>query len=304
MLRDVVAGTKGQWPIFGSPCGEPIPWRVMASGIGRILDPATPSNRFILILSPLAGALAGAASLVSGETFGEAIGRGIGAGGAAFLAWAIGRELDPDHPLSAGVAAVLAPPIGVLGPPELVGAALILIAARIVAGTTGRLPTPVDLGVVGAGAAVVAARATGPGLVGVAALALVMAAAFEPPARVRILLGALALVAIGAGIAVWADRAPVGPELPATGDLVILVAGAVATTLAVAFLPTVVSETDHGTRRSVSTRRVRLARATTGAAAMVAWMWGGEAGVAAAAALWAALVAVAVFSVFAFATRK
>ncbi|MCJ7725459.1 MAG: hypothetical protein MUP76_03615, partial [Acidimicrobiia bacterium] len=78
------------------------------SGIGRPIDPRYPSNRFILIVAPLAGLAWRVWKLASEGDWSPAVGRALVAGMATFLAWAIARELDPDRPWTAGVAAVLA----------------------------------------------------------------------------------------------------------------------------------------------------------------------------------------------------
>jgi hypothetical protein len=70
----------------------------------------------------------------------------IWAAGYTFLAWALARELDPDHQVPAIAVAILAGTWALLGS----GAALLpfvglLMAARIVVETTGRRPLPTDL---------------------------------------------------------------------------------------------------------------------------------------------------------------
>jgi hypothetical protein len=78
----------------------------------------------------------------------------VTAGVAVFLAWAIGRELDPDRPASADIAMVLALPAFFGGEPSLVAAAITLFAVRILAGTVGRRLFLTDgLVLIGAGAA-------------------------------------------------------------------------------------------------------------------------------------------------------
>ena len=59
-----------------------------------------------------------------------------GAGGGTFLGWAIARELDPDRPWSAGVAAVLAFVVSFIGDPMLAVAGVALLASRIAVRST------------------------------------------------------------------------------------------------------------------------------------------------------------------------
>ncbi|OFW67445.1 MAG: hypothetical protein A2Z12_03310 [Actinobacteria bacterium RBG_16_68_21] len=261
----------------------------MASGLTRILDPRLPSNRFILGLTPLAGAIAVLVAHLSGESFGGAVRVGLSAGGVAFLSWAIGREIDPDHPLAACLAAVGAPAFLVLGTPDLLGAALILMAARLVAGTTGRSPIPVDAVVLVVAAGLVASRPVGPPLVAVTAVAMVVAAAVDPPAR-RVLLVIVAAAAMAGAMASWlADTGPVAFAVPGGAARAVLIAGSLTGGLSVLLLRRVQAPTDRASGGTVGSVRVRWARVTVTAAAVAGWLWVGESGVAAAAAMWSAL---------------
>ncbi|MGD9316838.1 MAG: hypothetical protein PVG56_08400, partial [Anaerolineae bacterium] len=71
------------------------------------LDPGYPTNLAIAALTVVV-AIAGAVwRLISGVALLESALWGIGAGLVMFLTWALGRELDPDHDLSAFVGAGL-----------------------------------------------------------------------------------------------------------------------------------------------------------------------------------------------------
>ena len=77
------------------------------SSIARPLDPSCATNRAVLLLLPLA-ALAGAAQgwvegLAAMSAFQQALVAALG----AFAAWALARELDPDHNASAFIAMAL-----------------------------------------------------------------------------------------------------------------------------------------------------------------------------------------------------
>ncbi len=75
--------------------GQEIVYRV--TSIGRPLDPNYPTNKAVLFLMPLAGLIAGAAAGLRGA---DAPQVGLGALTGAlvvFGAWALGRELAPDH---------------------------------------------------------------------------------------------------------------------------------------------------------------------------------------------------------------
>lgn len=63
----------------------------------------------------------------------------------AFLGWALARELDPDDPSSATLAAVAAPILTWwAGPTTVAAMAALLILTRLVARTTGKAPTGFD----------------------------------------------------------------------------------------------------------------------------------------------------------------
>jgi len=261
----------------------------MASALVRPFDSGVASNRFILLVTPLTGVVAGVVSMAAGEGLGEAWRRGVSGGGAAFLSWAIGRELDPDRPSTACVAASLGPWLILIGSPDLLGAALTLLTVRMVAGTTGRWPTQADAVVMVIATAAVAARPTGTGFAAVAVLGVAVAAIYEPRARSRMLIGAAAMASAGAGAAWWAGRSPTGPTTPGDAALVLFIAGVAAAGLSVVLLRRVAAPTDRAHGGTVSTARVRLARVIVAAAALGAWLWAGDSGVLAAAPLWTAL---------------
>jgi hypothetical protein len=146
----------------------------LRSGITRGFDLSYPSNRFVLVATPALGMVAGLITLIAGGGWSAGIRNGFAAGGAAFLAWALARELHPDHPGVAALAALVAP-LGVLrGGPDLLAAAVVLLGARVVAGTTGRVLRWVDVAVFVVVATPVAFRASGPAVLTTAALALAM----------------------------------------------------------------------------------------------------------------------------------
>jgi hypothetical protein len=140
--------------------------------LGRPFDFSLPSNRFILIATPIIGAFAGLLALIRAETLADAFGWGFATGGAAFLAWAIGRELHPDRIWVATVAAFVAPWGVLLAEPDLLGSAVVLLVARAVVGTTGRSMRGADVVLFAAVGVPVAFRASGPGLLLLGALGL------------------------------------------------------------------------------------------------------------------------------------
>jgi hypothetical protein len=123
------------------------------SALARAVDPRYPTVGAIVALCS-AITLGGAGlQLIQGSNLQEAIVWGVNAGLAVFLAWALGRELDPAHELSAFVGAglALAGPL-LFGSPALLALFWALLVLRIVNRTTG-LPAKIQdsLGVLGLG---------------------------------------------------------------------------------------------------------------------------------------------------------
>ena len=151
----------------------------LVPALTRPMDLRFPSNRFVLIATPVAGVVAGIVGLVRGESLATAAAWGVGAGGSAFLAWAIARELQPDRAWVATVATVLAPLGLVWHEPDLLASAVVLLVARAVAGTTGRWMRAADLALFAVVAAPVAFRPSGLGMLGVGAIGLALTAVWD-----------------------------------------------------------------------------------------------------------------------------
>lgn len=123
--------------------------------LGRAVDPRYPTNLAILLLSGAALVIAAGLRLAGGAELLPAAFYGVVASLATFLAWALGREIDPDH----DSAALIAAPLALLGY-LWVGAAAVLplyaalATLRVVARTVGMTPLPADalLLALGAGA--------------------------------------------------------------------------------------------------------------------------------------------------------
>lgn len=110
--------------------------------LGRGLDPDNKWNRAIAIISLLAG-LTGAALTI---TLDRDLWLAIQAGGTTFLAWALGRELDPDRQVTAILAAVAGGAWALAGgPTALLPMAGLLLASRLVINTIGLRPLDTDL---------------------------------------------------------------------------------------------------------------------------------------------------------------
>ena len=115
------------------------------TALGRPIDPDYPTNRAIALVALTATVAAGIWALLSGVALPETASQAVRAGLTVFLAWAIGRELDPDHDLSAFVGVALAL-IGLtlLDAPSLFLDFWLLLSLRLVNRTSGLPAKPMD----------------------------------------------------------------------------------------------------------------------------------------------------------------
>lgn len=106
--------------------------------IGRPLDFRNRWNQAIVLLTGVAAAVGLAGN---GDVW-----LPVRAAATTFLAWALCRELDPDHQVSALLAAVAGGAWVLFGQPTgLLALLALMTAARVVTETTGRRPLPTDL---------------------------------------------------------------------------------------------------------------------------------------------------------------
>jgi hypothetical protein len=120
--------------------------RPRITSIGRPVDPAWPTNRAIIFLSLTVIAVVAAFRLLfGGLALVPAVVAGVLAGATVFFAWALAREVDPDHDLAAFVGALIALPTWeLLGSPRFAIVLLLLLALRIVNRTVGPAARPLD----------------------------------------------------------------------------------------------------------------------------------------------------------------
>ncbi|WP_417484013.1 hypothetical protein [Maricaulis salignorans] len=120
------------------------------SSIARPLEPQYSTNKAVLILLPLIALATGAAAFILRDA-GLAAAASAGLGGllSAFLAWALGREVDPDRNEAAFIAMALTVAAMALGyAPALWVLGLVLMATRIVVRTVGQAAKLTDLALV------------------------------------------------------------------------------------------------------------------------------------------------------------
>ncbi len=261
--------------------------------IGRPVDIRVPSNQAIAVLAIFTAVGGAVHAAVLGHGLGTSLLQGIVFGGTGFLGWAIGREVDPDHPLSAFPAAGLAVLGAVLlGQPDFLLLFWALVCLRFVNRSPG-LPAGIveSVGLVALGVGV-ALRHSWP-VLGLSALALALDGFLEPAHRRHLPLAAVTLV--GAGALALVRPGPTSWILP---DGWVLVTALTSTAvLMVGTLRTgqVHSVDDRGSE-PLRLARVRAVQLVAGLSGLVITFAGGAAGFTAAAPLWAAIVSLGLFS--------
>jgi len=262
------------------------------SGLGRPIDLSYPSNRYAVAILLLSGAVGSIAAFVAGEGWLESLAWGVLAGGAAFLAWAIGREVDPDRASTAAIAAPLAAAAVAVGRPSLWSAAAVLLAARVAVRSTGVAPKPVDLAMVAVVVAAAASSAVGVPAGLLAGGILVADRALARPAPVFV--AAAGLVVVLAAVAIGAVRGTLAPD-PAGFELgEAVVAGLAGIGCLAVFGPARPRSLGDLTAEPLVGSRLRAARIVTAAALVGAAAWAGGPGVVALAPAGAALGALVV----------
>lgn len=262
------------------------------TALGRLPDPRYPTNRAIMALA-LAVAVAGSIfQWLRGAELPESVAWGIGAGFSLFLAWALGRELDPDHDLSAFVGAALAlVALPFFDTPSLLLILWLLLVLRIVNRTVGLPARPLDsLGVLGLGTWLVW---QGHWIVGlVAAVAFLLDGLLPPPLRYHLLVSALALAATGA-LSIF--HGGMAMESGPTTAVAILSAALVALFLVVIVTSREVQAVGDATGKPLQPRRVQAAQMIALLTALLYAWWAGASGMVALLPLWAAMLGVSLY---------
>ncbi len=265
------------------------------STIGRPVDPSYPTNRAIAIIT-LAVMVAGALFQgLTGAPWGQSLLWGLQAGLAVFLAWALGREVDPDRALAAFVGAALTL-IGLFawGLPGLGLLFWALLALRVVNHTTGLAATLLDsLGLVGLSAWLIFGGNPGYGLL--TATAFLVDGWIDSQNRRQWFFAALAAVvtiaALLTGASTWRGG---GFSWPVVG---------IALGLSILFLPVILgtppvtSVGDH-TGERLHPLRVQAGQGLAALAGIEMALWGGMAGLWQSFPLWAVILGVSLYRLF------
>jgi uncharacterized membrane protein YjjP (DUF1212 family) len=265
------------------------------TALGRLpVDPSYPTTWAIAALA-LVVAIAGTiVHLLTGAALLESVLWGIGAGFVPFLTWALGRELDPDHDLSAFVGAGLVL-ITFLLPdmPSLILILWLLLVLRIVNRTVGLPAKPWDsLGVLGLGAWL---AWQGYWLIGLmTAVAFLLDGLLSQPLRYHLFVSGLVFV-ITVAIAIFRGEMAMesGPTIPVVISSVVMV-GLFTIVIATARKVEAVGD---ATGESLNPRRVQAAQVLALLTGLLFAWWAGASGMMAMLPLWAAMVGVSLYRV-------
>lgn len=165
------------------------------SALGRPIDPNYSSNVLAVGVAAGTALLFGVYNLVAAEPLASSW---LSASVAVFIAWAIGRELDPDHNLSAALAMAVALLSALAVAPSLLFGFGVLTATRLCTGSSGVGLKPLDLVSV---VAIGAVLGTGPiPLATVPALAIGVLIVEQASKRSMILAGLVTVAGIVAAV--------------------------------------------------------------------------------------------------------
>jgi hypothetical protein len=262
------------------------------TALGRPIDPAYPTNLAIAGLSAVVVVVATLVRLVGGATFLEGAVWGIGAGLAVFLTWALARELDPDHDLSAFAG------VGLMGVglffvdlPSLLVLFWLLLALRMVNRSVGLPARPLDsLAVLGLGGWLTWQGYWMAGLM--TAIVFLLDGVLSRPLRYHLGMAGLAML-VTFVLAVFHGN--LAMESGLATPMVVMVVVALGLFLYVIATSRSVEAVGDATGEPLDARRVQ---ATQGIALLtgllLAW-WDGTSGVVAVLPLWAAGVGIALY---------
>ena len=230
----------------------------------------------------------------------QAISIGFRAGAATVGVWAMTRELDPDHPSSAALAASLSIPAWVLfGVPELMSIFAVVLTARVLLRPAGHAPHFIDYLVV-FGVGVAAGRTSAGWLLGlVLAFAVARDRGLEGEPAHGARLTALAIAAGTTGMAVQSSDTSSGlgslipimdPALPSIALILVFVLGLLAAITTPPYAP--VSRADLS-KAPLNPRRMQSARRITLVGAILVVLVTREPGLVVTAHLWIAWISIA-----------
>lgn len=262
------------------------------TSLGRTVDPNYLTNRAIVILAMVATTALAVFRFLSGDPPLESLLAGAQVGFALFLTWAVGREIDPAHDLSAfwGVGLAAAGML-LLGTPSLLLVLWLVLVLRLVNRTVGLPATPLDsLALLGLGAWL---SWQGDWLLGlVTALAFLLDGLLPPHLRYHLIFSALSCAAALA-MAAWRGQEISIPGMPLPLTAALLVTGllfalVIATTREVQAI-------GDATGKPLNPRRVRASQILSLLAASLYAVTEGESGATALLPAWASMAGVGMY---------
>jgi hypothetical protein len=264
------------------------------TALGRLPDPSYPTNRTISILA-LVVAIAGMiVRLLSGAVLFKSALWGIGAGFALFLTWALGREIDPDHDLSAFVGAGLVfIALLLFDSPSLLVVLWLLLLLRLVNRTVGLPAKPLDsLAVLGLGAWL---TWQGYWIVGLmTAAAFMLDGLLSPPLRRHLFVSGLALIT---SVVLSIFHPDVAMKGGSTMPVIIASVAIAGLFLLVILTSREIQAVGDATGKRLNARRVQAAQVLALLTALFFAWWAGTSGVVVLLPLWAAVVGVGLYRV-------
>lgn len=262
--------------------------------LGRPIDPRYPTNLAIAVLALVVATGGTVWRLITGLSFLESTLWGIGAGLVLFLTWALGRELDPDHDLSAfvgGGLAVIA--LLLFDLPSFLLVFWLLLVLRIVSRTTGLPARPLDsLAVLGLGSWL---TWQGEWMVGlVTAIAFLLDGLLSPRHRAHLLLSGLAFLTT---VALSIFRGDLAMESGPTMSVVVLSLVVAGLFLVVIVTTRELQAVGDVTGSPLHPRRVQAAQVLALLTALLFAWWAGASGMLALLPLWAAMAGLGLYRI-------
>ncbi len=262
------------------------------SGLWRALSHRNRFHLLVLGSSALAFAAVLLLQLRAGRSTSHATGVAVNAAAMLFLAWAVAREIDPDHSQSALLAAALGGFI-LLGGSAPAGASVALLAAlRIVTRSTGKAPTGLDLVALTllAGAIALTPRGWIGGVAVAAALAWDTGLPEGSPRRNYV--GSLAALAATSAVTLLGDTLEVGFVMPDPLDWAAVAGGMLGFAFMRRYAPRSVQ--DRG-KAKIRPERLRAGQRLAAGCGLGAFAVFGGAAVPLLAGLWGTLIGVALY---------
>ena len=268
------------------------------SSISRPLDPRYRTNLAIMVLGLVVTITSGLFQISIGSGYLPGIVWGVSAGISCFLGWATAREIDPDYPYSAFVGAgLVVVGLYVFGLPALLFGFWVLVSLRLVNRTCGPPATWLDsLGGLGLTLILVFRDFW---LVGLAMTVIFLVDALLAPGnRKQFIFAAISLL----GTLFLTVLPSVSPEAAlGTATWIVLGVGILLMFLVIGTSREVETVCDY-TQDPLESRRVQAAQVLALLVGILMIVVDGGPGLAASLPLWAAILGVGLFRVFALAT--